>query len=211
MVKNLRNASSITKILESATSSMFKPVVISGPSGGGKSTLLKKLFDAYSNAFAFCVSHTTRKPRPGEVNGKDYYFVDRDTMLKSIENNEFLEYAEFGGNLYGTSKKAVQDIQSFGKICILDVELQGVRSIKKANIEARYVYIKPPSVAELEKRLRSRGTETEDSVSKRLNQARIDMEAIEKEPTLFDYVVVNDNLDDAYKELHNIFEKDLYH
>lgn len=192
-----------------SNSKVFQPIVVSGPSGGGKSTILKKLFENFPNSFAFSVSHTTRKPRPGEVEGKDYYFVEKEQMEKAIANTEFLEYAEFGGNFYGTSRKAIKDVQATGKICILDLEIQGVRSIKKTDLNARYVYVKPPSVEALEQRLRGRMTETEESLLKRLNQAKIDMEAIEKEPHLFDHVVVNDDLDRAYQDFYKIVQDDL--
>jgi len=187
----------------------FRPVVVSGPSGGGKSTILTRLFKENPNVFAFSVSHTTRHPRPGEINGKDYYFVEKDTMQKSIANGEFLEHASFGGNLYGTSMKAVKDIQATGKICILDIELQGVRSVKKTDLNARYVFVKPPSMEDLEKRLRARNTETEESLQKRLSQANIDTEAVSKEPKLFDHVIINDDLDKAYQEFFKIVENDI--
>jgi len=187
----------------------FRPVVVSGPSGGGKSTILTRLFKEYPNVFAFSVSHTTRNPRPGETHGKDYYFVAKDVMQKSIDDGEFLEHATFGGNLYGTSMKAVKDIQATGKICILDIEIQGVRSVKKTDLNARYVFVKPPSMDELEKRLRLRATETEESLQKRLKQARIDMEAVSKETTLFDHVIINDDLEGAYREFFKIIENDV--
>jgi len=186
-----------------------KPIVVSGPSGGGKSTLLNRLFKDYPGCFAFSVSHTTRKPRPGEEHGKDYYFVAKDEMLKDIEAGKFLEHAAFGGNLYGTSKQAVKDIQTTGRICILDVELQGVRSIRKTDLKPRYIFVKPPSIEVLEGRLRKRGTESEESLTKRLNHARTDMKAAEDEPGLFDYVVINDDLEKAYQDFIKILQQDL--
>ena len=141
----------------------IRPVVFCGPSGSGKSTLLKRLMAEYPNAFAFSVSHTTRKPRPGEENGKDYHYVSREEILAGIENGEFLEYAEFSGNYYGTSKKAVETVLSSGRICALDVDIQGVKNLKKTDLNPVYLFIKPPSLETLETRLRERGTETEDS------------------------------------------------
>ncbi|KAL7875398.1 hypothetical protein AOLI_G00103610 [Acnodon oligacanthus] len=177
-----------------------RPVVLSGPSGAGKSTLLKMLMKEYEGLFGFSVSHTTRKPRPGEVNGKDYHYVSREVMQAGISNGEFIEYAEFSGNLYGTSKAAVQEVQARNLICILDIEMQGVKSIKKTDLNPIYISIQPPSMDILEKRLRDRKTESEESLQKRLRAASMDLE-ISKEPGLFDVVIINDNLDDAYREL----------
>lgn len=100
------------------------PIVVSGPSGSGKSTLLKRLFDAYPDRFGFSVSHTTRSPRPGEQEGKDYYFVTKDEFHKLVTENGFIEHAKFGSNFYGTSKKAVEDVAKRGQTCILDIEME---------------------------------------------------------------------------------------
>ena len=143
------------------------PLVLCGPSGSGKSTLMKLLMEEYGEYFGFCVSHTTRQPRPGEVDGKDYHFTSRDEMTRLIADKEFIENAEFSGNLYGTSKTAVQDVLDSGKICILDIDTQGVRAVKKTSLKPRYVFMKPPSLKVLEQRLRARGTETEQSLAKR--------------------------------------------
>lgn len=177
-----------------------RPVVLSGPSGAGKSTLLKKLFQEHGGIFGFSVSHTTRNPRPGEEDGKDYYFVTREMMQRDIAAGDFIEHAEFSGNLYGTSKEAVRAVQAMNRICVLDVDLQGVRSIKKTDLHPIYISVQPPSMDVLEQRLRLRNTETEESLAKRLAAARADMES-SKEPGLFDLVIVNDNLDEAYVTL----------
>lgn len=175
-------------------------MVLSGPSGAGKSTLLKKLMKEYDSVFGFSVSHTTRKPRPGEENGKDYHYVTREVMQASIDNGEFIENAEFSGNMYGTSKAAVQDVQAKNLICILDIDMQGVRNIKRTDLNPIYISIQPPSLDVLEKRLRDRKTESEESLQKRLHAARVDME-YSKEPGIFDVVIINENLDDAYRNL----------
>ncbi|KAF3858149.1 hypothetical protein F7725_011350 [Dissostichus mawsoni] len=120
------------------------------PSGAGKSTLLKKLMKEYDSVFGFSVSHTTRNPRPGEVNGKEYHYVTREAMQKAIDNGEFIENAVFSGNMYGTSKAAVQAVQAKNLICILDIDMQGVRNIKKTDLNPIYVSIQPPSMAVLE-------------------------------------------------------------
>ncbi len=183
----------------------LRPVVFCGPSGTGKSTLIKRLMNEYPSAFAFSVSHTTRKPREGEKDGREYHFVSREQMLKAVENNEFLEHAEFSGNIYGTSKKAVEDVLSSGRICALDVDIQGVLSLKKTDLNPIYLFIKPPSMDILEKRLRDRGTETDESVRKRLETALRELE-YEKKGDLFDHVIVNDNLDLAYEKLKEILK-----
>nr|XP_005286347.1 guanylate kinase isoform X3 [Chrysemys picta bellii] len=123
-----------------------RPVVLSGPSGAGKSTLLKMLLKDYGNVFGFSVSHTTRQPRVGEVNGKEYHFVTRDQMQKEIDAGEFIEHAEFSGNIYGTSKAAVQAVQARNQICVLDIDLQGVKSIKKTDLKPIYISVQAPSI-----------------------------------------------------------------
>ncbi|GMS99034.1 hypothetical protein PENTCL1PPCAC_21209, partial [Pristionchus entomophagus] len=186
-----------------------RPVVLSGPSGGGKSTILNRAMEEFKDAFAFSVSHTTRSPREGEQHGVHYWFSSRDEVAKMIENEEFLEHATFGGNTYGTSKKAVSDVLNSGRICVLDVEIQGVRNLKKSLTNAKYVFIRAPSVDELEKRLRARGTETEETLQKRLKHAREDMEEIAKDETLFDHEIVNDDIESAYKQFINALSEDL--
>ncbi|XP_032333184.1 guanylate kinase isoform X2 [Camelus ferus] len=158
-----------------------RPVVLSGPSGAGKSTLLKRLLQEHGSIFGFSVSHTTRNPRPGEENGKDYYFVTREVMQRDIAAGDFIEHAEFSGNLYGTSKAAVRAVQAMNRICVLDVDLQGVRNIKKTDLQPIYICVQPPSLDVLEQRLRQRNTETEESLAKRLAAARADMESRNKE------------------------------
>uniref|UniRef100_F6UDH3 Guanylate kinase n=2 Tax=Monodelphis domestica TaxID=13616 RepID=F6UDH3_MONDO len=180
-----------------------RPVVLSGPSGAGKSTLLKKLLQEYGNIFGFSVSHTTRNPRPGEENGKDYHFVTREEMQRDIDAGKFIEHAEFSGNMYGTSKAAVQAVQVMNRICVLDIDLQGVRNIKKMELRPIYISIQAPSLDILEKRLRDRKTETEESLQKRLTAAVADMES-SKEPNLFDLIIINDDLDEAYLMLRKV-------
>ncbi|CAJ1060638.1 PREDICTED: guanylate kinase-like [Xyrichtys novacula] len=185
-----------------------RPVVLSGPSGAGKSTLMKRLMKEHEGVFGFSVSHTTRNPRPGEEDGKDYHFTTREAMLEGIENGDFIENAEFSGNLYGTSKAAIEDVQAQNLICILDVDIQGVRRIKETDLNPIYISIQPPSMEILEKRLRDRQTETEESLQKRLEAARIDME-LSKEPGVFDVVIINDDLERAYEELKEILNEEI--
>ncbi|XP_066847463.1 guanylate kinase isoform X4 [Anser cygnoides] len=171
-----------------------RPVVLSGPSGAGKSTLIKKLFKDYENVFGFSVSH--------------YHFVTREEMKKEIDAGEFIEHAEFSGNMYGTSKAAVQAVQAQNQICVLDVDIQGVKNIKRTDLNPIYISVQPPSMDVLEKRLRDRQTETEESLLKRLSAARVDLE-LSKEPGLFDLVIVNDDLEKAYSELKEVLLKEI--
>ncbi|KAI8802525.1 guanylate kinase [Cladochytrium replicatum] len=185
--------------------SNVRPIVICGPSGAGKSTLLKKLFAEYPAQFGFSVSHTTRTPRPGEENGVHYHFVARDNMLAEVAEGKFIENAEFSGNLYGTSFKAVQDVLSSGKNVILDIDSQGVYLLKKAAgsaglATALYIFLMPPSVEELERRLRGRGTETEESIQKRLDAAKREMEWGVKAGSV-DTIIINDDVETAYEAL----------
>uniref|UniRef100_A0A8C6U3L6 Guanylate kinase n=1 Tax=Neogobius melanostomus TaxID=47308 RepID=A0A8C6U3L6_9GOBI len=185
-----------------------RPVVLSGPSGAGKSTLMKRLMKEHEGLFGFSVSHTTRNPRPGEENGKDYHFTTKEAMQQGIDNGNFIENAEFSGNMYGTSKAAVEDVLAQNVICILDVDIQGVRRIKETDLNPIYISVQPPSMDVLEKRLRDRQTETEESLQKRLEAARIDME-LSKEDGLFDVVIINDDLDRAYEELKDILSEEI--
>ncbi|KAK3087345.1 hypothetical protein FSP39_004878 [Pinctada imbricata] len=182
---------------------MSKPIVISGPSGSGKSTLLTRLFKEFPECFAFSVSHTTRNPRSGEENGKDYHFVTREQFEKMIDENGFLEHAQFSGNRYGTSKMAVEEIQKTGKICVLDVEINGVKSIKGTDLNAQYLFVKPPSMEALRERLQSRGTETKESLEKRLNTAKEALDYAEENGS-YDHIIVNDDLEKAYTSLKDI-------
>ncbi|XP_029649281.1 guanylate kinase isoform X1 [Octopus sinensis] len=188
--------------------SNIKTIVISGPSGAGKSTLLHLLMKDYPTSFAFSVSHTTRKPRPGEVDGKDYHFVTHKEFEEMIQKKKFLENAMFSGNYYGTSKAAVEEIQKTGRICILDVEINGVKSIKTTGLNAKYIFVQPPSIEALEKRLRDRKTETEESLQKRLDTAN---EALDysKQPSVYDHIIVNDKCDEAYQKLKEVVQEDI--
>jgi len=174
-------------------------IVISAPSGTGKTTLAHMLLKEFPN-MEFSVSYTTRKPRPGEVNGKDYFFVDRKTFEKMVEEGDFLEWAEVYGNLYGTSKTQVLKALHEGKDVLLDIDTQGALQVKKNFPEAVLIFILPPSLKELERRLRSRGTDDEETIEKRLKIAR---KEIERAP-LYDYIVINDFLEKAFKQLKSI-------
>ena len=169
---------------------------------------MKMLTAEYGQYFGFSVSHTSRDPRPGEEDGKDYHFVSKEDMETAISNNEFLENTSFSGNLYGTSESAVEDVLDEGNICILDIDVKGVQAIKEKGMAARFVFIKPPSIEDLEERLIARKTETKGSLLRRLGAARAEM-AYGETPGNFDIVITNDNLKMAYAELKQFILPDI--
>mmetsp|Transcript_10733 Transcript_10733/g.19841 ORF Transcript_10733/g.19841 Transcript_10733/m.19841 type:complete len:255 (+) Transcript_10733:67-831(+) len=169
----------------------FAPLVLCGPSGVGKGTIIKALMKEYPDKFGFCVSTTTRGPRPGEVDGKDYHFVGKDVMVKAIEEGKFVEHANVHTNMYGTSIAALEAVKAQNKIVILDIDIQGAKQVKEKLPEVHFVFLTPPSMEVLEKRLRGRGTETEEKVAKRLKNAVGEIE-FSKTPGFWDHVVVAD-------------------
>ncbi|KPI94798.1 Guanylate kinase [Papilio xuthus] len=185
-----------------------RPLVLCGPSGSGKSTLLKRLLKEFPDKFGFSVSHTTRAPRPGEKDGVHYHFTNKDDMLAAIEKGEFLETATFSGNMYGTSKQAVEHVRRTGRICVLDIEMEGVKQVKKTDLDPLLVFVMPPSIEELERRLRARNTEQEDALKKRLETARREIEFGEQ-PGNFHIIILNDNLDKAYSDLCEFISKNV--
>ncbi|RDW78891.1 guanylate kinase [Aspergillus mulundensis] len=179
----------------------LRPIVVSGPSGVGKGTLIQKLFDTHPATFGFTVSHTTRKPRPGEVEGVAYFFVSPSEFSSLCSQGALVEHAYFSGNYYGTSKQTIDDQARKGLVVVLDIEMQGVKQMKaNPSIEARYVFIKPPSFEALEARLRARGTENEEDLRKRLTQAQFELDYAESQGS-FDKIIVNDSIETAYEEL----------
>ncbi|EPZ32971.1 Guanylate kinase/L-type calcium channel domain-containing protein [Rozella allomycis CSF55] len=195
---------------QTTTSFSFKmtkrPIVLSGPSGAGKSTLIKKLFVDFPNRFGFSVSHTTRGPRPGETHGKDYFFISREKFEEDVNSGKFIEHAEFSGNHYGTSIDAVLEVSKSGKQCILDIDMQGVLSLKRSSLNPFYVSIQPPSIEILENRLKGRGTETDESIKKRLIAARKEIE-FSKTAGVFDLIIINDDLERSYQKLKKFIEE----
>lgn len=178
-----------------------RPVVISGPSGVGKGTLIDKLLAQYPETFVKTVSHTTRQPRKGEVEGDAYFFVSDKEFSSLVARNAFVESARFSGNSYGTSKQTIIDQSAKGRVVILDIDMQGAKAIKAdPSLQARYVFVKPPSLEALEQRLRGRGTETEDKVQARLAQARLELDEADQSDT-YEVFIVNENIDVAFQEL----------
>ena len=186
---------------------LYKSLIICGPSGVGKGTIINELLKCYPDKLGLSVSHTTRLPRPGENNGIHYHFVKKEWMEDKIKqtnnDNFFIEYANVHGNLYGTSKNAVEYVQNQGKLCILDVDVQGVIQIKKSNFIGKYIFIAPPSIELLENRLRLRGTETEEQVKLRLKNAKQELEYGYTKGN-FDEIIINDELSDAIKKVTDI-------
>lgn len=188
---------------------ILRPLVVCGPSGVGKGTIIDHFMknSAFSQHFAFTTSHTTRKPRPGEVDGVHYNFISHNEMRRDITEGQFLEYAEVHGNLYGTSFGALRHVEeTLGKICMLDIDVQGVKNIKEHQLSKRnplvsgnFVFIAPPSMKVLKERLKGRGTETSESLSIRTMNAQKEMEYGVEEGN-FDVVVVNDGIDQAYQD-----------
>lgn len=197
-------------LARSGGGAMARPsaVVIAGPSGVGKGTLVARLREENPAAFGFCVSHTTRAPRPGEADGVQYHFVALDEMRAAVARGEFVEHADVHGRMYGTSRGAVDAVAAAGRVAILEIDVQGCRQVRKAQLDAKFIFIAPPSMEELERRLRGRGTEAEESVKKRLEGARAEMEARD-EPGLFDRVIVNADLDKAYAELRDALQDEI--
>lgn len=177
-----------------------RAVVLAGPSGVGKGTLISRLQSSYPSIFGFSVSHTTRAPRTGEVDGTHYHFTSEADFKAGIAAGTFLEHANVHGRYYGTSFEAVERVRASGRICILDIDVQGCRLVRAASVPALFVFVAPPSMEELGRRLRGRGTEAEDAVAARLVVAETEMAAA-KEAGLFDTQIVNDNLDAAFDEL----------
>ena len=178
--------------------------MISGPSGAGKSTVVFKAIEG-RNDFCFSTSVTTRAPRPGEQDGREYFFVDRQRYDQMVENDELLEHAEYVGNSYGTPRGYVEEKQRQGMHVLLDIEVQGARQVRERVPEAIKIFIIPPSLQALEQRLRGRGTDPEERIHSRLMRARGEY----READFYDYIVINDVVDRAAEELNAIITAEL--
>lgn len=178
-----------------------KLLVISGPSGAGKSTVVAKAIEGRTD-ICFSTSVTTRSPRPGEVHGREYFFVNFERFREMVENDELLEHAEYVANRYGTPRSYVEKRLDEGMNVLLDIEVQGARQVRKKMPEAILIFIAPPSLVELERRLRGRGTDTERAIEGRLIRARQEYQ----EADFYDYLIVNDDVDNAAAKLNAIIE-----
>ncbi len=179
-----------------------KLLVLSGPSGSGKSTVIGKLMQRRDD-LAFSVSVTTRQPRPGEQNGREYWFITPERYDEMVEAGELLEHAMFVGNGYGTPRKPIEQLMEQGYCVILDIEVQGAAQVKAAMPESVTVFLMPPSLEELERRLRGRGTETEERIRSRLERAKQEMELAPS----YDHIVVSDDPWRAADELSAILDR----
>lgn len=190
---------------------MARLIVVSGPSGAGKGTLIERVVPEFDEVFV-SVSATTRPRRAGEREGEAYYFLSRPEFLRRVEAGDFLEWAEYGGNLYGTPREPVDAYLRVGQDVILEIELQGARQVMTRVSDAVGVFIAPPDLQALEDRLRGRNTDSEDSINRRLEHARDELDALAGDPggqrgaAEFRYVIVNDDLEVATEELRAILQ-----
>jgi guanylate kinase len=176
-------------------------IVVSGPSGAGKSTLIRAALDAVPR-LVYSVSATTRDPRPGEVDGRDYVFLTREEFERWIDEDRFLEWAEYSGNLYGTPEQKVEEFLDDGRSVILEIELQGARQVRRKRPDAGMVFVRAPSLYETRQRLSGRATETEEAMETRLATAVEEVAARDE----FDYEVVNGDRERARKDMIEIME-----
>ncbi len=174
-------------------------VVISGPSGVGKTTIIKALLSRRKDVI-FSVSCTTRPKRPGEVHGRDYFFITEEEFQSMVERGEFLEWAQVHGYLYGTPRRFVEKALREGKSVLLDIDVQGAMKVMETFKDGVFIFIAPPSLEALEKRLRKRSTESEESIRRRLEDAKWELKHIDR----FQYLIVNEELDTAIYELDSI-------
>ena len=175
-------------------------IVISGFSGAGKGTLVKELLRKHGEDYSLSISMTTRAPRQGEREGVEYFFTDKEQFEKKIEQEGLIEYASYCGNYYGTPRAYVEEQLAAGRNVILEIEIQGALKIKKKFPECLLIFVTPPNVKELKRRLEKRGTESEEDIENRLARAAEESEVLE----LYDYLVINDNLEQSAEDVHNL-------
>lgn len=179
-------------------------LVLSGPSGVGKGTVRKHIFDHYNNDFDYSVSMTTRDKREGEVEGHDYYFRSREAFEQLIESGGLLEYAEYVGNYYGTPLEYVKETLEAGRDVFLEIEVQGALKVRDKMPEAIFIFLSPPNLGELENRITGRGTDSSDMIKKRMKKAVDELKLIQ----YYDYVVENDDVDKAAQKIRHIIESE---
>lgn len=179
-------------------------LVLSGPSGVGKGTVRKHIFDHYNNDFDYSISMTTRDKREGEVEGQDYYFRSREAFEQLIESGGLLEYAEYVGNYYGTPLEYVNKTLEAGRDVFLEIEVQGALKVRNKMPEAIFIFLSPPNLGELENRITGRGTDSSDMIKKRMKKAVDELKLIQ----YYDYVVENDDVDKAAQKIRHIIESE---
>lgn len=177
-------------------------IVLSGPSGVGKGTVRKAIFEDPETDFQYSISMTTRDQRVGEVDGVDYFFKTRAEFERLIKEDAFIEYAEYVGNYYGTPVQYVKDTMNEGKDVFLEIEVEGAKQVRKKFPEALFIFLAPPTLEHLEQRLIGRGTESQDVIQNRINEARKEVEMM----NLYDYVVINDEVMEAKQKVQTIVE-----
>ena len=178
--------------------------VLSAPSGAGKTTLCKRMIDLFDK-LGHSVSFTTRPKRGDEQDGIDYHFVDVETFQGMIEKNAFVEWAKVHDNYYGTALSTLEEARRQGRDVLLDIDFQGAHQLKRQGVEAVFVFIAPPDMVELERRLRQRGTDSDEVIARRIDNARGELQ----EARWYDYIVVNDNVDKATGQLQGIIEAEM--
>ncbi|CAM4248908.1 guanylate kinase [Listeria booriae] len=177
-------------------------IVLSGPSGVGKGTVRKAVFDDPTTSFEYSISMTTRKPREGEVDGVDYYFRTKEQFEQAIQDGKMLEYAQYVGNYYGTPLDYVEEILADGKDVFLEIEVQGALQVRQAMPDGIFIFLTPPDLSELKNRIIGRGTESMDVVEERMTEARKEIEMMNS----YDYAVVNDIVDNAVQKIKGIVQ-----
>lgn len=177
-------------------------VVVSGFSGSGKGTLMKELLNRYPDSYALSISATTRQPRIGETHGKEYFFLSKAEFEALISQDELIEYAGYVGNYYGTPRHYVQEQMEAGRDVILEIEMQGALKVKEKFPETLLLFVSPPGARELEKRLRGRGTETDEVIRSRLQRAVEEAEFMAR----YDYLLINDNLGRCVHQTHELIQ-----
>ena len=180
-------------------------IVISAPSGAGKGTVIKRLLQLRPH-LDYSVSVTTRRPRAGETEGVSYFFVTHEQFADMVDNNELFEYAQYIGEYYGTPKKRIDECTSNGRDILLEIEVQGARQVMKLVPDALTIFIIPPSMEELERRLRGRGTDSEEKLSARLERARLELD----EKVYYSHIIVNDEINKAAEEIIRIIDKNVF-
>lgn len=179
-------------------------IVLSGPSGVGKGTVRKAIFDQPGNDFQYSISMTTRKPRPGEVNGKDYFFVSKEEFEQKIQAGEMLEYAKYVDNYYGTPLKWINDTLDAGKDVFLEIEVNGAMQVRSKSPNGVFIFLTPPDLMELKQRLIHRGTDSMEVINKRIKKAFSEIEMMQN----YDYVVVNDEVPNAVEKVKEIIRSE---